>query len=77
MYPLPDTFSAAEAAPLLCAGIIGYRALRVAQAARGDRIGLFGFGASAHLVLHKNLAAKTQIRAIKLLQFLLLLSGDR
>jgi len=51
VYPLPDTYSAAEAAPLLCAGIIGYRALRIAQAARGDRIGLFGFGASAHLAL--------------------------
>ena len=51
VYPLPDTHSAAEAAPLLCAGIIGYRALRIAQAARGDRIGLFGFGASAHLAL--------------------------
>lgn len=51
VYPLPDALSAAEAAPLLCAGIIGYRALHVAQVARGDRIGLFGFGASAHLAL--------------------------
>lgn len=51
VYPLPDAFSSAEVAPLLCAGIIGYRALRIAQAARGDRVGLFGFGASAHLAL--------------------------
>ena len=51
VYPLPDAFSSVEAAPLMCAGIIGYRALRIAQAARGDRVGLFGFGASAHLAL--------------------------
>jgi len=51
VYPLPDVFSSVEAAPLLCAGIIGYRALRIAQVAAGDRVGVFGFGASAHLAL--------------------------
>src|SRR2546430_16860045 len=49
VYPLPASFDDAHAAPLLCAGIIGYRALRLSGARRGDRLGLFGFGASAHL----------------------------
>ena len=40
-----------QAAPLLCAGIIGFRSLRVAGVEEGDRVGLFGFGASAHLVI--------------------------
>jgi propanol-preferring alcohol dehydrogenase len=44
-------FSDAEAAPLLCAGAIGYRALRLAAIENGQRLGLTGFGASAHLVL--------------------------
>ena len=51
VYPIPETFSSVQAAPLLCAGIIGYRALRIAQVSPGDRVGLFGFGASAHLAL--------------------------
>jgi len=46
--PLPDGYSALEAAPLLCAGLIGYRSLRLAG--DGERIGLYGFGASAHIV---------------------------
>jgi propanol-preferring alcohol dehydrogenase len=50
-YPIPDTFSDAEAAPLLCAGAIGYRSLRLAALHDGDILGLTGFGASAHLVL--------------------------
>jgi propanol-preferring alcohol dehydrogenase len=48
-YSLPDTFSDREAAPLLCAGIIGYRAYRRSQLPRGGRLGIYGFGASAHL----------------------------
>ena len=48
-YSLPDGFSDAEAAPLLCAGIIGYRALRRAALPPGGRLGIYGFGASAHL----------------------------
>lgn len=49
--PLPEEAAAEELAPLLCAGIIGYRSLRVAGVQRGDRVGLFGFGASAHLTI--------------------------
>ena len=50
-YPIPDIFSDAEAAPLLCAGAIGYRSLRLANLKDGQNLGLTGFGASAHLVL--------------------------
>ncbi len=50
-YPIPGVFSDAEAAPLLCAGAIGYRSLRLAGIRDGDNVGLTGFGASAHLVL--------------------------
>ncbi len=49
--PLPEEVSATELAPLLCAGIIGFRSLRVAEVEPGDRVGLFGFGASAHLTI--------------------------
>jgi len=48
---LPRGLAARQAAPLLCAGIIGYRALRLAQVQPGERVGLFGFGASAHLAI--------------------------
>lgn len=48
---IPDTFSDLEAAPLLCAGAIGYRSLRLTNMKEGQRLGLTGFGASAHLVL--------------------------
>ena len=50
-YRLPGGFTAREAAPLLCAGIIGYRSLRLSGIAPGGRLGLFGFGASAHLAI--------------------------
>ncbi|MEW5984178.1 MAG: zinc-dependent alcohol dehydrogenase family protein [Acidobacteriota bacterium] len=50
-YPIPEVFSDAEAAPLLCAGAIGYRSLRLAEVPAGGRLGLTGFGASGHLVL--------------------------
>ncbi|MCD6487097.1 MAG: zinc-dependent alcohol dehydrogenase family protein [Syntrophobacterales bacterium] len=50
-YPVPDIFSDAEAAPLMCAGAIGYRSLRLAEMKDGENLGLTGFGASAHLVL--------------------------
>ena len=49
--PLPALFSDVEAAPLLCAGAIGYRSLRLAELSDGQRLGLTGFGASGHLVL--------------------------
>jgi propanol-preferring alcohol dehydrogenase len=48
-YALPDAFDDDHAAPLLCAGIIGYRALRRAQLPPGGRLGIYGFGGSAHL----------------------------
>ncbi len=51
VYPLPSHYADQEAAPLLCAGIIGYRSLRVVGVRPGNRVGLFGFGASAHLAL--------------------------
>ncbi|HEV3153962.1 MAG TPA: zinc-dependent alcohol dehydrogenase family protein [Candidatus Baltobacteraceae bacterium] len=50
-YPLPHNLSNERAAPLLCAGIIGFRALRIAGVEPGERVGLYGFGASAHLAL--------------------------
>ena len=48
---LPDSLSDLETAPLLCAGVIGYRALRRAEVQPGDRVALLGFGASAHLAI--------------------------
>ncbi|MCX7855929.1 MAG: zinc-dependent alcohol dehydrogenase family protein [Anaerolineae bacterium] len=50
-YPIPETFSDETAAPLLCAGIIGYRALRLSGVRPGERLGMWGFGASAHITL--------------------------
>ena len=50
-HPIPDALSAVAAAPLLCAGAIGHRSLRLTGIRDGDRLGLTGFGASAHLVL--------------------------
>lgn len=51
ILPLPPEMPDLQAAPLLCAGIIGYRALRQADLQPGERLGLFGFGASAHLAI--------------------------
>ncbi|MGR9087187.1 MAG: zinc-dependent alcohol dehydrogenase family protein [Gammaproteobacteria bacterium] len=51
VHPIPDMFSDPEAAPLLCAGAIGYRSLNLAGLKDGQRLGLTGFGASGHLVL--------------------------
>src|SRR5271157_4707875 len=51
VYKLPAELDDLHAAPLLCAGIIGFRSLRVAGVERGERVGLFGFGASAHLAI--------------------------
>jgi len=50
-YKIPEVFSDSEAAPLLCAGAIGYRSLRLTGIKNGQNLGLTGFGASAHLVL--------------------------
>jgi propanol-preferring alcohol dehydrogenase len=51
VFSLPSALDDLQAAPLLCAGIIGFRSLRVAGVEPGDRVGLFGFGASAHLAI--------------------------
>jgi propanol-preferring alcohol dehydrogenase len=51
VYPLPENLEDTQAAPLLCAGIIGFRSMRVAGVEPGERVGLFGFGASAHLAI--------------------------
>src|SRR6476661_1030342 len=50
-FPLANGVDDLQAAPLLCAGIIGFRSLRVAEVKHGERVGLFGFGASAHLAI--------------------------
>ncbi|GAB4533017.1 MAG: zinc-dependent alcohol dehydrogenase family protein [Anaerolineae bacterium] len=50
-YPIPDIFDDAQASPLLCAGIIGYRSLRLSEIQPGQRLGLYGFGASAHIAI--------------------------
>jgi propanol-preferring alcohol dehydrogenase len=56
-YPLPDGYTDAELAPLLCAGIIGYRALQRSGLEMGGRLGIYGFGASAHLTAQLAIAA--------------------
>jgi len=50
-YPIPSGFSDEEAAPLLCAGAVGYRSLKLGDVQNGKNIGFSGFGASAHLVM--------------------------
>jgi propanol-preferring alcohol dehydrogenase len=50
-YAIPEGFSDLEAAPLLCAGIIGYRALKLSGVQPGQRLGLYGFGGSAHVTI--------------------------
>jgi alcohol dehydrogenase, propanol-preferring len=50
-FPLENQLDDLQAAPLLCAGIIGFRSLRVAEVKRGECVGLFGFGASAHIAI--------------------------
>jgi len=51
VYPISESLSAVEAAPLLCGGVIGYRALRLSGVAPGERLGMWGFGASAHITM--------------------------
>jgi propanol-preferring alcohol dehydrogenase len=50
-YPIPPVFDDVSAAPLLCAGVVGYRALRLSRVQPGQKLGLYGFGASAHLMI--------------------------
>ncbi|KPC58575.1 zinc-dependent alcohol dehydrogenase family protein [Streptomyces chattanoogensis] len=63
-YPLPDDRSATELAPLLCAGIIGYRALRRSALPPGGRLGIYGFGASAHLAAQVALAEGATVHVL-------------
>jgi propanol-preferring alcohol dehydrogenase len=63
-YRLPDVFSDDEAAPLLCAGIIGYRALRRAELPPGGRLGIYGFGGSAHLAAQVALAEGATVQVM-------------
>ncbi len=61
VFPLPAELDDRHVAPLLCAGIIGFRSLRVAGVEPGERVGLFGFGASAHLAIAVLLAWKCEV----------------
>ena len=63
-YRLPVGFSDLKAAPLLCAGIIGYRALRRAQVPPGGRLGIYGFGASAHITAQIALAQGAEVHVL-------------
>jgi propanol-preferring alcohol dehydrogenase len=60
-YPLPPSLDDAHVAPLLCAGIIGYRALRQADVTEGETVGLYGFGSSAHIALQVAKAWKNRV----------------
>lgn len=64
VYRLPDTFSDVDAAPLLCAGIIGYRALVRAALPPGGRLGIYGFGASAHLTAQLAIAQGAEVHVL-------------
>jgi propanol-preferring alcohol dehydrogenase len=64
VYALPSAFSDLGAAPLLCAGIIGYRALRRSECPPGGRLGIYGFGASAHLVAQVAMAEGTRVHVL-------------
>jgi propanol-preferring alcohol dehydrogenase len=63
-YALPDSFSDEEAAPLLCSGIIGYRALRRSALPPGGRLGIYGFGASAHLTAQLAIAQGAEVHVL-------------
>jgi propanol-preferring alcohol dehydrogenase len=63
-YAIPGTFTDQEAAPLLCAGIIGYRALRRSQLPPGGRLGIYGFGGSAHLTAQVALAEGARVHVL-------------
>ena len=64
VHELPDSFDDEAAAPLLCAGIIGYRALRRAEVPPGGRLGIYGFGASAHLAIQVAVAAGLEVHVM-------------
>jgi propanol-preferring alcohol dehydrogenase len=60
-YRLPDAFDDERAAPLLCAGIVGYRALKLAEVPSGGRLGIYGFGGSAHLTAQVAIATGVEV----------------
>ena len=62
-FALPDSYDDLHAAPLLCAGLIGYRAYSMAETTTGDRIGLYGFGAAAHIVAQAAVAQGRRVFA--------------
>ncbi len=64
VYQLPEAFSDIEAAPLLCSGIIGYRALRRCNLRPGGRLALYGFGSSAHVVIQIALHRGCQVYVV-------------
>ncbi len=63
-YRLPEGYSDGELAPLLCAGIVGFRALRRAELPPGGRLGIYGFGASAHLAAQVALAQGARVHVL-------------
>ncbi|MEV2222534.1 zinc-binding alcohol dehydrogenase family protein [Nocardia vinacea] len=63
-HRLPDGYSDMETAPLLCAGIIGYRALQRADLPRGGRLGIYGFGGSAHIAAQVALARGAEVHVM-------------
>ncbi len=63
-YPIPEVFDDEQAAPLLCAGIIGYRALRRSRLPPGGRLGIYGFGGSAHLTAQIAMAEGARVHVM-------------
>ncbi len=63
-YAIPEVFSDEQAAPLLCAGIIGYRALRRSRLPHGGRLGIYGFGGSAHLTAQIAMAEGARVHVM-------------
>lgn len=64
VYRLPETFTDVEVAPLLCAGIIGYRALRRSNLPKGGRLGIYGFGGSAHITAQIAMAEGARVHVL-------------
>jgi propanol-preferring alcohol dehydrogenase len=64
VYPIPERFPDEQAAPLLCAGIIGFRSLRLSGIKRGGRLGFYGFGAAAHVAIQVALHRSVEVYAM-------------
>src|SRR5262244_2982307 len=64
VYPIPDRFPDEQAAPLLCAGIIGFRSLRLSGIKQGGRLGFYGFGAAAHVAIQVALHWSVEVYAM-------------